>query len=67
VNYRLDENYLNYLESRGVNVVEWLGEVFAYALTLGIGTGRAAGFGHVELKPLKTPGEAGANQSRLHT
>jgi len=52
VNYRLDENYLNYLESHGINVKEWLGELFAYMLTLGVGAGRASGFGHVELKPL---------------
>lgn len=53
VNYRVDENYLNYLQSHGVNVREWLREIFAYTLTLGIGAGRAAGFGHVELKPLQ--------------
>jgi len=54
VNYRLDENYLNYLQSHGVNVEEWLGEIFAYTLTLGVGAGRAAGFGHVEIKtPIK--------------
>lgn len=53
VNYRVDENYLNYLQSHGVNVEEWLGEIFAYASTLGIGAGRAAGFGHVEFKSLQ--------------
>jgi len=65
VNYRLDENYLNYLESRGADIAEWLGEIFAYALTLGVGAGRAAGFGHVELKPLKTPSGGGGGQGEL--
>ena len=53
VNYHIDEGYLNYLESHGVNVKEWLRDVFAYTLALGVGAGRATGFGHVELKPLR--------------
>lgn len=53
VNYRIDENYLDYLQSQGVNLKEWLAELFAYTLTLGVGAGRAAGFGHVDLKPLQ--------------
>jgi CRISPR/Cas system endoribonuclease Cas6 (RAMP superfamily) len=52
VNYRLNEEYLKFLESRGVDVAKWLEELFAYTITMGIGAGRAAGFGHVELKPL---------------
>jgi len=60
VNYRLDENYLNHLESHGVNVAEWLGEIFAFTLTLGVGAGRAAGFGHVELRPLGVASATGS-------
>ncbi|MEM1695312.1 MAG: hypothetical protein QXK07_01365 [Desulfurococcaceae archaeon] len=38
-----------------------MGEVFAYALALGVGAGRATGFGHVEIKPL-TEGYTVRNQ-----
>ncbi|MEM4959675.1 MAG: hypothetical protein QXX12_07410 [Nanopusillaceae archaeon] len=38
-----------------------MGEVFAYALTLGVGAGRATGFGHVEIKPL-AEGDSARNQ-----
>ncbi|MEM1831605.1 MAG: CRISPR system precrRNA processing endoribonuclease RAMP protein Cas6, partial [Desulfurococcaceae archaeon] len=51
VNYRVNYEYLDFLK-QGLNVEEWLGEVFAYTLALGVGAGRATGFGHVELKPL---------------
>lgn len=54
VNYKLNLEYLDYLKQKGVNVEEWLTEIFAYTLALGIGAGRAAGFGHVEIKPLKS-------------
>ncbi|MGC8982220.1 MAG: hypothetical protein ACP5KA_00465 [Desulfurococcaceae archaeon] len=51
VNYRIDEEYRDHLSSR-ISVQDWLREVFAYTMTLGVGAGRAAGFGHVLLKPL---------------
>lgn len=52
VNYRVNGEYLSFLKQRGFNVEEWLAEIFAYALTLGVGAGRAAGFGHVVITPL---------------
>lgn len=55
VNYRVNGEYKEFLE-QGLNVEEWLGEIFAYALTLGIGAGRATGFGHVELRPFTRTG-----------
>ncbi|MEM4004483.1 MAG: CRISPR system precrRNA processing endoribonuclease RAMP protein Cas6, partial [Desulfurococcaceae archaeon] len=45
VNYRVNYEYLDFLK-QGLNVEEWLGEVFAYTLALGVGAGRATGFGH---------------------
>ncbi|MEM1612415.1 MAG: CRISPR system precrRNA processing endoribonuclease RAMP protein Cas6 [Desulfurococcaceae archaeon] len=51
VNYRVNFEYFDFLK-QGLNVEDWLGEIFAYMLALGVGAGRAAGFGHVELKPL---------------
>ncbi len=53
VNYRVDEKYLEHLEKQGVNVEEWLAEIFAYLIALGTGAGRATGFGHVEVKPVQ--------------
>jgi len=53
VNYRLDIDYLKHLEEQGINVEDWLGNIVAYAMTLGVGTGRATGFGHVEIKPIQ--------------
>ncbi|MEM1675282.1 MAG: CRISPR system precrRNA processing endoribonuclease RAMP protein Cas6 [Desulfurococcaceae archaeon] len=53
VNYRINEDYLKFLNNR-LNIVEWLGEIFSYTIALGVGTGRASGFGHVNLKPIKT-------------
>lgn len=51
VNYRVKEDYLDFLK-KTVNVEEWLGKIFAYTIALGVGAGRASGFGHVELKPI---------------
>lgn len=65
VNYRVNQDYLEYLKSR-MNVEEWLSEVFAYTLTLGVGAGRATGFGHVEITPIKKPisKETGDNREK---
>lgn len=60
-NYRIDENYMKQLETHGVDVKKWLIEIFTHAITLGVGTGRATGFGHIEIKPL----QAGKVESRL--
>ncbi|MEM4847488.1 MAG: CRISPR system precrRNA processing endoribonuclease RAMP protein Cas6 [Thermosphaera sp.] len=60
VNYRVNYEYLDFLRQK-LNVEEWLGEVFAYALALGVGAGRATGFGHVEIKPL-AEGNSARNQ-----
>lgn len=53
VNYRVNGEYAEYLAARGMDLEEWLGAVFAYTIALGVGAGRATGFGHVELKPAK--------------
>ncbi len=60
VNYRVNYEYLDFLRQK-LNVEQWLGEVFAYALALGVGAGRATGFGHVEIKPL-AEGNSARNQ-----
>ncbi|MEM4562070.1 MAG: CRISPR system precrRNA processing endoribonuclease RAMP protein Cas6 [Desulfurococcaceae archaeon] len=60
VNYRVNYEYLDFLRQK-LNVEQWLGEVFAYALALGVGAGRATGFGHVEIKPL-AEGDSARNQ-----
>ncbi|MEM0240973.1 MAG: CRISPR system precrRNA processing endoribonuclease RAMP protein Cas6 [Candidatus Nezhaarchaeales archaeon] len=60
VNYRVNYEYLDFLK-QGLNVEEWLGEVFAYTLALGVGAGRATGFGHVEIKPLVDRGSSGGS------
>lgn len=52
VNYRLNRDYLGFLREKGVVVEEWLGSILAYTIALGVGAGRATGFGHVSIKPL---------------
>jgi len=53
VNYRLNRDYLSLLREKGIAVEEWLGNILAYTIALGVGVGRATGFGHVSIKPLR--------------
>lgn len=57
VNYRINMDYFEHLKKM-INVEEWLSEIFAYAIALGVGAGRATGFGHVFLKPLVNRGNS---------
>ena len=49
VNLRINQEYLNYYR-RYINMEEYLHELLAYMETLGVGVGRATGFGHVFLE-----------------
>ncbi len=46
INLRINREYLDYY-GRYIDMEEYLGELLAYMATLGVGVGRAAGFGHV--------------------
>lgn len=50
INYYLNKDYLEQY-SKVLNINEYLAEVFAATMTLGIGAGRTAGFGHVFIEP----------------
>lgn len=50
VNYRLNKDYVKQY-SRVLNINEYLTEVLATTMALGIGVGRTAGFGHVFIEP----------------
>lgn len=49
INLYLNPDYLQYY-GRHINMEKYLGEIMAYMATLGVGVGRATGFGHVFLK-----------------
>jgi len=48
-NLRINDEYLDYY-GRFMNMEEYLAETLAYMTTLGIGVGRATGFGHIFLE-----------------
>jgi len=49
VNLYLNKHYLDLYTAKGMNTEALLEETFATALTLGIGTSRATGFGHTKI------------------
>lgn len=53
INYRVNKEYLEHL-SKHIDIKQWLREITAYTITMGIGTSRATGFGHVEITPIQT-------------
>ncbi|WP_440059479.1 hypothetical protein ACSU1N_06740 [Thermogladius sp. 4427co] len=52
VKYALNKQYYEYYRSK-IGFTEVLEEILAYLITLGTGTGRAAGFGHVIVEPVE--------------
>ncbi|MCX8199830.1 MAG: CRISPR system precrRNA processing endoribonuclease RAMP protein Cas6 [Sulfolobales archaeon] len=50
VNYHLNKDYVEQY-SRVLSINEYLTEVFAASIALGVGVGRTAGFGHVFIEP----------------
>lgn len=63
VNYRLNNDYLEFLRQK-INPNEWLNDMISYAITLGVGAGRATGFGHVFVKPLEATIAMGRDQKQ---
>lgn len=63
VNYRLNNDYLEFLKQK-VNPDEWLIDIISHAITLGVGAGRATGFGHVFIKPLEATNDLGRDQKQ---
>lgn len=63
VNYRLNNDYLEFLRQK-INPEEWLNDTISYAITLGVGAGRATGFGHVFVKPLEVAHVTERDQER---
>jgi len=53
VNYVVNKKYYEEASAK-IDVKTTLGEALAYALTLGVGSGRATGFGHIDAKPYNT-------------
>ncbi|MEM1831177.1 MAG: hypothetical protein QXJ97_06560 [Desulfurococcaceae archaeon] len=49
VNLYLNKHYLDLYTAKSVDTEALLEETFATALTLGIGTSRATGFGHTKI------------------
>jgi len=49
INLHINQEYLDYYQ-RYINMEEYLRELLAYMETLGVGVGRAAGFGHIFLE-----------------
>ncbi|MET1160258.1 MAG: hypothetical protein ABWW65_04800 [Thermoprotei archaeon] len=52
VNLYINREYVNKY-SKYIDIREYLVDLFAYMYALGIGSGRASGFGHVQLEPGK--------------